>query len=228
MEYYAIIVAGGSGNRMKTEIPKQFLLLNQLPVLMHTINAFAQSSSNPEILVALSLDLHQYWAELCEKYHFKTAHKIIPGGRERFHSVKNALDYINGDGLVAVHDGVRPMVSSKLIDSCYADAKKFGNAIPAVVASESVRQKTTHSPSFALARNEIYLIQTPQTFKVTALKEAYLQEFKQSFTDDASVVEESGSVIFLTEGERTNIKITYPQDLDFAGLLIKKRSTFTK
>jgi len=221
MKYYAIIVAGGSGNRMQTETPKQFLLLKNLPVLMHTIKAFAQSDSQPRILLVLNKEQQGYWKRLCEEFNFRIPHEVIDGGAERFHSVKNALDTINDESFVAIHDAVRPLVSKELIDTCFKKAETQGNVIAAVQSSDSVRllrdDKTT-----ALKRDEIYLVQTPQTFNFEILKEAYQQDYSIHFTDDASVVESIGYEINIVEGERNNIKITYPIDLELAELLLKK------
>jgi len=221
MKYYAIIVAGGSGNRMQTETPKQFLLLKNLPVLMHTIKAFAQSDTQPKILLVLNKDQQAYWTRLCEEFNFHVPHQVIDGGTERFHSVKNAIHSIEEESYVAIHDAVRPLVSKSLIDNCFNEAELQGNVIAAVQSSDSVRMlrddKTT-----ALKRDEIYLVQTPQTFSLSILKEAYNQEFNAQFTDDASVVESIGYEINIIEGERGNIKITYPIDLELAELLLKK------
>ena len=221
MKYYAIIVAGGSGNRMQTETPKQFLLLKNLPVLMHTIKAFAQSDTQPKILLVLNIDQQGYWRRLCEEFNFRIPHEIINGGTERFYSVKNAIDSINEESFEAIHDAVRPLVSKELIDNCFKRAEAIGNVIAAVQSSDSVRMLRGEE-SVALKRNEIYLVQTPQTFSLSTLKKAYLQEFNSHFTDDASVVEAMKENINIIEGERNNIKITYPIDLELAELLLKK------
>ncbi|RZK17058.1 MAG: 2-C-methyl-D-erythritol 4-phosphate cytidylyltransferase [Pedobacter sp.] len=221
MKYYAIIVAGGSGNRMQTETPKQFLLLNNLPVLMHTIKAFAQSDAQPKILLVLNTDQQGYWKRLCEEFNFRIPHEIIDGGNERFHSVKNALHFITEDCFVAIHDAVRPLVSKQLIDNCFNQAELKGNVIAAVQSSDSVRMLREDKTS-ALKRDEIYLVQTPQTFSINVLKEAYQQDFASFFTDDASVVESIGQNINIVEGERNNIKITFPIDLELAELLLKR------
>ncbi len=220
MKYYAIIVAGGSGNRMQTETPKQFLLLKNLPVLMHTIKAFAQSDTQPKILLVLSKDQQGYWTRLCEEFNFHIPHEVIDGGKERFHSVKNAIRTIEEDSFVAIHDAVRPLISKSLIDNCFKAAEAHGSVIAAVQSSDSVRMLRNEKSS-ALKRDEIYLVQTPQTFSVSVLKEAYHQDFADHFTDDASVVESIGYDINIIEGERGNIKITYPIDLELAELLLK-------
>ncbi len=220
MKYYAIIVAGGSGNRMQTETPKQFLILKNLPVLMHTIKAFAQSDTQPKILLVLNRDQQGYWRRLCDEFNFRIPHEIIDGGTERFYSVKNAVDFIEEDSFVAIHDAVRPLVSKELIDNCYKRAEAIGNVIAAVQSSDSVRMLRNEKSS-ALRRDEIYLVQTPQTFSLKILKSAYQQNFASHFTDDASVVEALNEEINILEGERNNIKITYPIDLELAELLLK-------
>ena len=221
MKCYAIIVAGGSGNRMLTETPKQFLLLKNLPVLMHTIKAFAQSETQPKILLVLNIDQQGYWRRLCEEFNFRIPHEVIDGGTERFYSVKNAIASINDDSFVAIHDAVRPLVSTQLIDNCFKRAEATGNVIAAVQSSDSVRMLRNEKSS-ALRRDEIYLVQTPQTFSLKILKAAYQQDFASHFTDDASVVESLNEEINIIEGERNNIKITYPIDLELAELLLKK------
>ncbi|WP_316803214.1 2-C-methyl-D-erythritol 4-phosphate cytidylyltransferase [Pedobacter nototheniae] len=224
MKHYAVIVAGGSGSRMQTEIPKQFLLLQNLPVLMHTIIAFSQSDYNPKILVVLNKDQHPYWAKLCTDFNFKTKHQVIAGGNERFYSVKNAIDSIDGEGFVAIHDAVRPLCTKQLIDRCFEEAEKVGNIIAALPSNDSVRILKDGKTS-AVKRDEVYLVQTPQTFNLETLKTAYKQDYNLAFTDDASVVEAAGYAINIAEGERNNIKITYPTDLDFAEMVLQKKSS---
>ena len=223
MKYYAVIVAGGSGNRMQTETPKQFLLLNNLPVLMHTIKAFAQSDTQPKIIVVLNKDQHAYWSRLCEEFNFNIPHQVVAGGLERFHSVQNAINSIDENGIVAIHDAVRPLVSKRLIDNCFNLTKEKGNVIAAVQSSDSVRILKDGATS-AIKRDEVYLVQTPQTFNLSLLKTAYKQMFQSTFTDDASVVEALGEEINIIEGERNNIKITFPIDLDLAEMLISKNA----
>jgi 2-C-methyl-D-erythritol 4-phosphate cytidylyltransferase len=220
MKYYAIIVAGGSGKRMQNVLAKQFLLLKDKPVLMHTISAFHNSNFNPEIILVLNKDLHQQWDELCFKYNFNIHHLVINGGEQRFYSVRNGLMAINGEGIVAIHDAVRPLVSSKLIANTYKEAEIKGNAIPCLNPSDSVR-RIKGNESKILNRDELVLVQTPQTFEISQLRKAYQQHYKSKFTDDASVVEKAGFKINLIEGDRNNLKITYPEDLELANLLLK-------
>lgn len=221
MKYYAIIVGGGSGKRMQNSIPKQFLLLKNKPILMHTISVFATSIFQPEIIIVLHSDLHQYWKDLCIKYNFNIPHVLINGGEQRFHSVRNGLISIKEDGIVAIHDAVRPLVSTKLISRLFEEAANNGNAIAAIKPSDSIRQVISENESKIVNREELVLIQTPQTFKIEQLRLSYQQPYQIKFTDDATVVEEGGFKINLIEGERNNIKITYPEDLELANLLIK-------
>jgi 2-C-methyl-D-erythritol 4-phosphate cytidylyltransferase len=222
-KYYAIIVAGGSGSRMQSAVPKQFLLLNGLPVLMHTIRAFEQSRVTPDIILVLPINYHSYWQELCNVHGFNTPHFLVAGGETRFHSVKNGLDQIpDVDALIAVHDAVRPLTSQHIIETSYQHAKKHGNAVTAVKSRDSVRQIINGS-SVSLLRDQIYLIQTPQTFDAALLKKAYEQPYSEKFTDDASVVEQFGTEIQLTEGDHQNIKITFPEDIAIAELLLNKK-----
>jgi 2-C-methyl-D-erythritol 4-phosphate cytidylyltransferase len=224
MKYYAIIVAGGKGNRMNKATAKQFLELDGKPILMHTIEACHKCVLHPEIILVLNIDQHQFWEELCLLHHFIIPHQVIKGGQERFDSVKNGLKAIKGKGVVAIHDAVRPLVSTELIRASFEMALKHGNAIAAIQPVDSVRVKKEGQNSVALNRNEVFLIQTPQTFLIGQLKKAYLQPYRNEFTDDASVVEKAGFSIHILPGERSNIKITYAQDLELASFLLKNKS----
>lgn len=221
MKYYAIIVGGGSGKRMQNSIAKQFLLLKNKPVIMHTISAFAASSFKPEIILVLHPDLHQYWEELCQKYNFNIPHLLINGGAQRFHSVRNGLMAIKGEGIVAVHDAVRPLVSINLISKTYEIAQDQGNAVACIKPNDSIRKVKSETESKIVNRDELVLVQTPQTFEINQLRKGYQQHYKKKFTDDASVVEKAGFNINLIEGERNNLKITYPEDLELASFLLK-------
>lgn len=223
MKYYAVIVAGGSGTRMQSAVPKQFLLLNGLPVLMHTIRAFEQSCVTPVIVLVLPLTYHAYWQQLCDVHSFTTPHLLVAGGETRFHSVKNGIDQIpDNDALIAVHDAVRPLTSKQIIETSYQYAEKYGNAVTAVKSRDSVRQ-LVNCKSVSLSRDQIYLIQTPQTFRADLLKKAYEQPYSDKFTDDASVMEQYGFEIHLIEGNHQNIKITFPEDLIIAELFLNKK-----
>jgi 2-C-methyl-D-erythritol 4-phosphate cytidylyltransferase len=220
---YAIIVAGGSGSRMRSALPKQFLLLNGKPVIMHAISAFKNCSASPEIIVVLHPDFHDYWKELCAQHNFTIAHHLVSGGQTRFHSVQNALNIIHDDeAVVAIHDSVRPLITPAVIDRSFRCATELGNAVVAVKSRDSVRQ-VTNAKSASLLRDEIYLVQTPQTFRLKQLKEAYQQIFDECFTDDASVIEKAGFSIKLIEGEQSNFKITFPEDLLLAEVLLKQK-----
>ncbi len=224
LKKYAIIVAGGSGTRMGSIVPKQFLSVNGLPVLMHTLLAFYNSASKPEVILALNADFHDYWRQLCNTHNFDVPHTLVVGGETRFHSVKTAFETITDtESLIAVHDAVRPLILSSLIDAAYMQAADKGNAIVAVKCRDSVRQ-IKRDTSSSLKRDEIFLVQTPQTFQYAQLKAAYLQAYKDTFTDDASVVESAGCDIHLIEGDHQNIKITFPEDIAIAELLLKNRS----
>ncbi|MFM6975237.1 MAG: 2-C-methyl-D-erythritol 4-phosphate cytidylyltransferase [Sphingobacteriaceae bacterium] len=224
MKYYALIVGGGTGSRMQVQIPKQFLELNGLPVLMHTINAFHQSELKPEILLVLNVDFHEHWEELCKKHQFSVPHTLIKGGQQRFHSVKNGLKTLKGKSIVAIHDAVRPLISPELITQGFKQAAIQGNAVTGIPCKDSVRQLTS-SGSVALSRESIYLMQTPQTFKSEVLQKAYEQDYRIDFTDDASVVERMGNKIHILPGETQNIKITYPEDLILAETLLQQRKS---
>ena len=212
MNKYVIIVAGGRGLRMGSELPKQFLLLGGKPVLMHTIEAFYRYDADIQVVLVLPIDHRDYWKSLCSSYHFEIPHRIVDGGETRFHSVRNGLQVIGGTGLVGVHDGVRPFVSKEVIERCYLEAEQKQAVIPVVEVVETVRHLRGDESS-TVPRNEYRLVQTPQVFSVPLLKKAYLQPYSPSFTDDASVVESFGEKVFLTEGNRENIKITTPFDL---------------
>ncbi len=212
MKNYAIIVAGGKGTRMKSGIPKQFLPLGGLPVLMHTLNAFTRAMPDIIIILVLPANHQNRWRALCKKYNFTIPHLAVNGGITRFHSVKNGLRKVSTPGTVAVHDGVRPLVSHALIKRCFAAASRNRAVVPAVPVKESLR-KITGQRSEAVSRDSFVAVQTPQCFSSLVLHKAYNLPYKKSFTDDASVVEAAGFPIFLIGGEEGNIKITAPADL---------------
>lgn len=220
MDYYAIIVAGGSGKRMNADLPKQFHLLLGKPVLMHTLEAFVNSAMHPEIILVLNTDFHSYWKELCVQHNFLIPHILISGGTERFDSVKNALGHVRqGESLIAVHDAVRPVINDELITRCFKEAEIKGSVVPVTESRDSLRM-IRGSGTEALSRAEILIVQTPQVFKSNILREAYSQAFSPQFTDDASVVEKAGFQISTTAGMPSNIKITYPEDLAIASLYL--------
>jgi 2-C-methyl-D-erythritol 4-phosphate cytidylyltransferase len=220
---YAIIVAGGKGTRMQTALPKQFLELQGKPILMHTIDAFFDYNNAITIILVLPENEISVWEELCRKHNYQRKVVIQVGGQTRFQSVKNGLGCIvEEEGIVAVHDGVRPLIDPEIIRASFTIAQQHGAAVAAVALKESIRfVKNTHSE--AVDRNLYKLIQTPQTFQVALLKQAYLQQELDSFTDDASVVEKLGHVITLFEGSYKNIKVTTPEDLTVAEALLKNK-----
>jgi 2-C-methyl-D-erythritol 4-phosphate cytidylyltransferase len=213
-----IITAGGMGKRMKSNVPKQFLLIGGIPILMKTISMFYEYNPKIEIIVALPEDQIENWSKLITKYNFTIAHKVVKGGKERFHSVKNSLSICTGD-LIAVHDAVRPLITVELIDRCFEALKVNNVVVPVVEPKDSIRMKQGVKNK-SVRRNNFYLVQTPQCFKKSTLEKAYHQEYKKHYTDDASVVENNGTEVFLIEGIYQNIKITNPLDLQFANFLI--------
>jgi len=222
MKKFVIIVAGGSGNRMGTEIPKQLLELCGKPILMHTIQVFHDFDPESRIILVLPEDQQQFWKELCMKHSFSIFHRVISGGKTRFHSVKNGLSQIDGEGIVFIHDGVRPLVSQETIEKCNQMAQKNGNAIPVLSVNESLR-KQEGDQNISVDRSQYFSVQTPQTFRSGQILEAYKQDFDPAVTDDASVAEKAGFPIFMVEGNRENIKITTPIDLIVAEALLKNR-----
>lgn len=221
MKKYAIIVAGGKGVRMGNTIPKQFLLLAGKPILMHTINAFYNTSKDIDLIVVLPKNEIKLWNSFIQQYSFKIVHKVIEGGKTRFHSVQNGLNHVAKDSLVAIHDGVRPLVSKKVINHSYEEAIVHGNAITSVQLKESIRLVDSASNK-TVDRTNYRLIQTPQTFKSDEIIEAFNNAQISNFTDDASVLEDNGKAIHLIDGEYHNIKITTPEDLVFAESYINK------
>jgi len=224
IEEYAVIVAGGKGSRMRQTIPKQFIEVNGLPILMHTLRAFYRYSEHIKIILVLPENDLAYWKALCEKHQFNVPHFKVIGGKTRSASVQNGLSEISNDeGLVAIHDGVRPLVSQTLISRAFSEAATHGNAIAAVPPKDSIR-KITDNTTKAVNRQSFRLVQTPQTFKVKNIKEAYKQAVEEQ-TDDASVAEKAGQTIHLIEGAYENIKITTPEDIHIAAALLNNRAT---
>lgn len=219
---YALIVAGGKGTRIKSKLPKQFLELNGMPILMHTIEAFFRYSENIKVILVLPEDDFETWAALCKKHNFTKKLILQKGGDTRFQSVKNGLEKIEGDGLVAIHDGVRPLVSEDIIGASYRLAAVHQSAVAAVRLKESIRM-TDQDNTKAMDRSRFRLIQTPQTFEINLIKKAYQIKDDPSLTDDASVAERSGVTISLFEGSYDNIKITTQEDLVIAEALLNSK-----
>jgi len=220
---YALIVAGGKGIRIKTKVPKQFLELNGLPVLMHTILAFYRYSDKITIILVLPEGDFDTWESLCIKYNFHKPLILQRGGDSRFQSVKYGLEKIDGEGLVAIHDGVRPMVNEDIIAASFRLAAVHQSAVAAVRLKESIRM-TDQESTKAIDRSRLRLIQTPQTFQVGLIKKAYELKEDPSLTDDASVAERAGYPISLFEGSYENIKITTAEDLVIAEALMKNKA----
>lgn len=218
MKKHIIIVAGGKGLRMGGDIPKQFLPVCGKPVLMRTLEAFRTYDPSIHIVLVLPVSQQTYWKELCRTYRFELPHDIADGGETRFHSVMNGLALVKGDGLVGVHDGVRPFVSQEVIARCYEEASRQKAVIPVVGVVETVRHLTDEG-SETVPRDQYRLVQTPQVFDAALLRRAYQQEYTALFTDDASVVEALGEKVHLVEGNRENIKLTTPFDLKLAEIL---------
>lgn len=212
MECSTIIVAGGSGKRMGGPIPKQFLLLKGKPLLCWTIEAFHRYDPALPIILVLPEQQITVWKTLCIGHHFHLPHTIVAGGAERFHSVRNGLAQVEHDGLVAVHDGVRPLVSEALIDRCFRAAEAHGAAIPVVPIASSVRE-VVGDASHPLDRSKLRAVQTPQCFRVDVLRKAFDLPYDPAFTDEATLVERIGAKVHLVDGEERNIKVTTKEDL---------------
>lgn len=218
---YAIIVAGGKGERMQMDLAKQFIPIANKPILMHTLQKFYEYDASMNIILVLPENQIDYWQVLCQKHRFHITHRIVAGGNTRFHSVQNGLALVPA-GIVAIHDGVRPFVSIETIKRCFDIATIQKSAIPCIEIVDSIRFLDKDENN-SVDRNAFCLIQTPQVFHVDLIKKAYRAEYTPSFTDDASVVEAIGEKVHLVDGNRENIKITTPYDLDLAELFLSKR-----
>ncbi len=208
-----IIVAGGSGTRYGAELPKQFLNLNGLPILMRTIQVFFSYDPSLEIIVVLPESQFGFWNDLCTRHAFTIVHKTVAGGTERFHSVKNGLSAVSNKGVIGIHDAVRPLVSKETLIKCFVIAAQQGSAIPVVSSVDSIRELSDNGQSRQVNRNAYKMVQTPQCFTKDVITTAFQQDYSIEFTDDASVAEKAGFPIYLVEGNRENIKITTPMDL---------------
>lgn len=218
-----IIVAGGSGTRMGSELPKQFLTIANRPILMHTIDSFAKAIGTHQIIVVLPADSTTLWQQLCQDHSFTTDHKVVVGGDSRFASVKNGIAEVDSDSnIVLIHDGVRPLVSSQLIKDIVEATAHHGTSIPYVEEVNSLRKILPDGSTKIVDRSLYIAIQTPQGFKRELLERAYDQPSSPLFTDDASVVESAGHKIHLTRGEVANIKITTPTDLLISSAILSQ------
>ncbi len=223
MQKYAIIVAGGKGTRMEETVPKQFLLLRAKPILMHTLERFHQQDTETRIILVLPHAEQSRWQKLCRHHAFQIPHQVTNGGDNRTLSVRNGLAVISDDeGLVAIHDGVRPLVDKSIIQYSYKVAAKEGSAVASVALKDSIRwTNVTGDSNKALDRNQYRIVQTPQTFLLSRLREAYNKVVNKTMTDDASVYEWAGYTVHLIEGSYRNIKVTTPEDLRIAEALLK-------
>lgn len=219
MKQSVIITAGGIGKRMGRDLPKQFIAIQGLPVLMHTINRFVEYDPEIQIVISLPKDFIQMWKDLCHQFDFAIQHEIAEGGKERYHSIKNALQKVNGE-IVMVHDAVRPLVSIQTITNVVDGAINNGAAIPVLPIKETLRRGDRVNSQHQ-DRSEFWSVQTPQAFKIVSLQEAYKIPYSSSVTDDASLVEALGEQVYLTEGNEENIKITTPFDLKLVEFLMK-------
>lgn len=220
MKNYAVIVAGGSGSRMQANQPKQFMELAGLPILMHTIDAFFKSGLDMNIILVLPDEHLITWQDLISAHRYTTPHQLTTGGLTRFNSVKNGLDLISDEGIVAIHDGARPLVTTDIIQRTVTQAKSTGSGIAAVQVKDSIRQISNDGSSVGVDRNEFYTVQTPQTFDVALIKKAFNNTTLNNFTDDASVAEAFGEKIVMVEGSYDNLKITTPEDLKIAAAIL--------
>lgn len=223
MSKYAIIVAGGKGLRMGADIPKQFLPVGGIPVLMHTISRFHAYDKDLKVILVLPKTQQVYWQELCEQYHFDEDYQLADGGASRFQSCKNGISVIPTDavGLVAIHDGVRPFVSCDTISRCFDTAETAKAVIPVLPVTDTLRFIGDSQSGRNVLRSDYKTVQTPQVFDIQLIRQAYEQEESADFTDDASVVEQLGQVVTMVEGNRENIKITTPFDLKVAEVLLE-------
>lgn len=217
--FSVIITAGGMGKRMGSSLPKQFMLVKEKPILMYTIELFYHFNASFQLILTLPQDWIQHWEELRLQHDFMIPHRIVSGGEQRYHSIKNALDFCSGD-YVLVHDGVRPMVSDETLTNCLEQSKNKDAVIPVVPIYESLRKKTGAQTEI-VDRSEYLLVQTPQVFKREVLEQAYKQPFHVGITDDAGLVENAGFEISTVEGNVENIKITSQDDLKYAELYFK-------
>lgn len=222
MKKYAVIVAGGKGVRMGSAVPKQFLPLNGHPILYHTIKAFADAYADMHIILVLPQDQLSYAQMVLQSFPDRIDMTIVAGGETRYHSVQNGLKATEPDSIIFVHDGVRPLVTKELIQRCYEQAAEKGSAIPAIAVADSMRI-IEDDDSRPVDREQMRIIQTPQTFRSDIILPAFEQEYQASFTDEATVVEAYGDVVHLVEGERSNIKVTTPEDMIVAEALLKAR-----
>jgi 2-C-methyl-D-erythritol 4-phosphate cytidylyltransferase len=224
MKKYAVIVAGGSGSRMNSNIPKQFLLIKNKPLLFYTIEVFLKTYDDLQVILVLPQEHMSKGQEIVDAFFDTSRISICPGGRTRFHSVQNGLQLINEDSIIFVHDGVRCLVTKDLIERCFTATKISGSAIPVITSKDSVRLLNGDA-HIAVDRSTVKLVQTPQTFHSKILLTAFKIDYKDKFTDEAMVVEAFGIKVYLIDGEENNIKITTPADMIIAEQIISGKSS---
>lgn len=226
---YVIIVAGGKGLRMGTELPKQFLPLGGKPVLMHTLERFHAYDKDLKLILVLPKDQQDYWRKLCAEHHFTVEHALADGGATRFESSQNGLALIpeGEEGLVAIHDGVRPFVSAEVIDRCFEAAREDYAAIPVLPVIDTLRHVNAAGYAINVPRDNYRIVQTPQVFDIALARQAFNQPYRDTFTDDATVIESLGCQVTMVEGNRENIKLTTPFDLELAEGLVEKLRSYT-
>jgi 2-C-methyl-D-erythritol 4-phosphate cytidylyltransferase len=224
MQKYAVIVAGGSGKRMNSALPKQFMMLKDKPVLYYTLQTFLESYDDLQIILVLPLEYIDLGKEIIDGYFDSSRIRIVTGGDSRFHSVQSGLALIEEESIIFVHDGVRCLVTPQLIHRCYMQALETGSAIPTLISKDSVRIETEEGNE-PLDRNKVHLVQTPQTFHSKLLLPAFQIDFKERFTDEATVVEAFGLKVTLVVGEETNIKLTRPVDMVLAERILEERAS---
>ena len=219
---HVVIVAGGKGLRMGGALPKQFMPIGGKPVLMRTIERFREYDEHIHIVLVLPSDQHDYWTELCREHHFSIPVNVVAGGATRFHSSQNGVAAIEGsdDDLVAIHDGVRPFVSTDTIARCFDEAARSGAALPVLPVTDTLRYVGGEGAGHNVQRADYRVVQTPQTFKLELLRRAFAHPYSDAFTDDASVVEAAGGTVVMVEGNRDNIKLTTPTDLQLADFIL--------
>lgn len=225
MQKAAVLVAGGRGTRMGAPISKQYLPIAGLPILMHTLSVFHQVDSAIELILVIPKDDFAYWTELCQKFQFRIPHQLVAGGNSRFQSVKNGISAISfEEGLVAIHDGVRPFVNESVIQESFDKAAETGSAVAVIALKDSIRKLTDDGKNFYQDRQYFRLVQTPQTFDLKRIRKAFQVTELPQFTDDATVYEHQGWEVTLISGNPDNIKITTPEDMDYAAYLAERRN----
>lgn len=226
MQKAAVLVAGGRGTRMGGPMSKQYLPIGGMPILMHTLSIFHRVDPEMELILVIPKDDFDFWKNLCEEYHFQIPHRVVAGGNSRFQSVKNGISAVSfSEGIVAIHDGVRPFVQESVIRESFEKAAETGSAVAVVALKDSIRKLMDDDRSFYQERQYFRLVQTPQTFDIQKIRKAFEVAELPQFTDDATVYEHQGWQVTLIPGNSENIKITTPEDMEYAEFLIQKSNS---